>query len=86
MIASDDPIVPTPTTLLGSGALKRSPSMCTHASSMSDAAGYSSWSMWFFRKVAWMSASASGSIHVVTNDARLRPGWPSSARAVWRIS
>ena len=56
MMASDEPIVATPTTAAGSGALNRSPSMCTQASSISDAAGYSSWSMWFFRSVSWISS------------------------------
>ncbi len=58
MIASDDPIVATPTTSAGSGALKSAPSMCTQASSTNDAAGYSSWSMWFLLRVSWMSFSA----------------------------
>ena len=38
--------------------------------------------MWFFRSVSWMSASACGSIHVVTNDARLSVSRPSSIRPV----
>ena len=82
MIASDDPIVATPTTSAGSGALNSAPSMCTQASSTSDAAGYSSWSMWFLRSVSWISASACGSIHVVTNDARFSVWRPSSMSAV----
>ena len=56
--------------------------MCTQASSTSDAAGYSSWSMWFLRIVSWMSCSACGSIHVVTNDARLSVSRPSSMSPV----
>ena len=86
MIASDEPIVATPTTLALSGALNRSPSMCTAASSTSDAAGYSSWSMWFLRSVSWMSFSAWGSIQVVTNDARFSVSRPSSISPVWRSS
>ena len=82
MIASDEPIVATPTTCVESGALNRSPSMCTQASSISDAAGYSSWSMWFLRRVSWMSFSACGSIQVVTNDARFSVSRPSSMRPV----
>ena len=56
--------------------------MCTQASSISDAAGYSSWSMWFLRSVSWISFSACGSIQVVTNDARLSVSRPSSIRPV----
>ncbi len=82
MIASDEPMVPTPTEPRGSGALNRSASMCTHASSINEAAGYSSWSMWFLRSVSWISCSASGSIQVVTNEARFSVSRPSSMRAV----
>ena len=82
MIASDDPIVADADDRRGSGALKRSASMCTQASSISDAAGYSSWSMWFLRSESWISFSACGSIHVVTNDARFSVSRPSSIRPV----
>lgn len=60
--------------------------MWTHASSISDAAGYSSWSMWFFRRESAMSFSACGSIHVVTKEARLSVSRPSSMRPVCKSS
>jgi hypothetical protein len=60
--------------------------MCTQASSRREAAGYSSWSMWFFLIVSWISFSAWGSIQVVTNDARFSVSRRSSISSVFSSS
>jgi hypothetical protein len=78
MMASEEPIVATPTTSSTSGAFQRSASIFTQNSSTCCAAGYSSWSMWLVLIISSMSIRASGSIHVVTKVARLRLGCPSS--------
>ena len=86
MIASDEPMVATPTERSMSGAFQRSASMRAQISSMCSATGYSSWSMWFVARASMMRASASGSIQVVTNEARFIDGWPSTFRPRWMSS
>ena len=77
MIASDEPCVRAP--VVSPGALKRLASIRMHRCSISAVCGYSAWSMKLRCRLAAMSWRASGSIHVVTNVARLRIGWPSSS-------
>ena len=76
MIASEDPCVRAPVVL--PGALKRSASIRMQRCSISAVCGYSAWSMKFVCRFSAMMRSASGSIQVVTNVARLRIGMPSS--------
>ena len=76
MIASDEPCVRAP--VVSPGALNRSASMRMQRCSICAVRGYSAWSMKFTRRFSWITCSASGSIHVVTNVARLRVGRPSS--------
>ena len=52
--------------------------MHTHLCSIAAVAGYSSLSIMFLSNVSAISFSASGSIHVVTNVARLSRELPSS--------
>ncbi len=76
--ASDEPVVETPTASPSAGALNRLATMLTQRRSISAVAGYSSLSIMFLSKAAFISASASGSIQVVTNVTRLRRALPSS--------
>ncbi len=59
--------------------------MFTHRSSSSAVRGYSSLSIMFLSNVSAMSFSAWGSIHVVTNVARLSRALPSSISSSWTI-
>ena len=52
--------------------------MLTHRISRSAVCGYSSLSIMFLSKHSAISRVASGSIHVLTNVARLRRAFPSS--------
>jgi hypothetical protein len=79
MIASDEPCVRAP--VVSPGAWNRSASMRMHRCSIAAVRGYSAWSMKLRCRFSAMSRCASGSIHVVTNVARLRPGSPSRARS-----
>ncbi len=83
MIASEEPIVATPTARSTSGAFHRSASIRTQTCSTRSAIGYSSWSMWFVCSASSMRRRASGSIDVVTNDARFIDGRPSTRRPRW---
>ena len=56
-----------------------------HRCSISAVRGYSAWSMKLRCRLSAMMRCASGSIHVVTNVARLRAGSPSSTSS-WPIS
>ena len=79
MIASDEPWVRQP--VVSPGAWKRSASIRTQRCSISAEIGYSAWSMKLVCRLSEMIRCASGSIHVVTNVARLRCGSPSIARS-----
>ena len=79
MIASEDPCVRAP--VVSPGAWKRSASMRMQRCSISAVCGYSAWSMKLRCRFSAMIRCASGSIHVVTNVARLRIGMPSSTRS-----
>ena len=79
MIASDEPWVRQP--VVSPGAWNRSASIRTQRCSISAEIGYSAWSMKFVWRFSAMIRCASGSIHVVTNVARLRCGSPSIARS-----
>ena len=81
--ASLDPIVETPTASVSSGAWNRCATMFTQRRSISAVCGYSSLSIMFLSKASAISLSASGSIHVVTNVARLRRELPSSSSSSW---
>ena len=59
--------------------------MFTHRRSISAVCGYSSLSIMFFEAHSAMSSSASGSIQVVTNVARLSRALPSSISSSWMI-
>ncbi len=86
MIASGEPTVAVPTGVHSPGPLSMCPSMLTTRSWISAVCGYSSWSMQFLFLVSRESASASGSIQVVTKEARLSAGLPSrlsSSRTSW---
>ena len=76
MIASEDPCVRAP--VVSPGAWKRSASMRMQRCSISAVCGYSAWSMKLRWRFSAIIRCASGSIHVVTNVARLRIGMPSS--------
>ena len=76
MIASDEPCVRAP--VVSPGAWNRSASMRMQRCSISAVCGYSAWSMKLRCRFSAMIRCASGSIHVVTNVARLRIGMPSS--------
>ena len=81
MIASEEPWVRAP--VVSPGALKRSASIRMQRCSISADCGYSAWSMKLTRRDSWITCSASGSIQVVTNVARLRAGRPSSTISCW---
>ena len=76
MIASEEPCVRAP--VVSPGAWNRSASMRMQRCSISAVCGYSAWSMKLRCRFSAMIRCASGSIHVVTNVARLRIGIPSS--------
>ena len=76
MHASLDPVVEQPTAS-ACGAFHRFPRMFTHRCSSSAVCGYSSLSIMFLEAHSAISSSASGSIHVVTNVARLSLALPS---------
>ena len=83
MMASDDPMVATPTDSATFGAFHRSASIRAQSRSILLAIGYSSWSMWLVRSASWISSSASGSMYVVTKVARFIDGRPSMFRPRW---
>jgi hypothetical protein len=76
--ASLDPVVDVPGAWSLSGACQSRASMRTHRVSRSAVCGYSSLSTRFLSKPSFIRRSACGSIHVVTNVARLSRGLPSS--------
>ena len=76
--ASLEPVVEHPVTTFGSAACQRLLRMLTHRISRSAVCGYSSLSIMFLSKHSAISCVASGSIHVLTNVARLRRALPSS--------
>lgn len=78
MQASLEPVVEQPTADDGSGAFHRSASIATQRRSSSAVRGYSSLSIMFLSRHSAISAFACGSIHVVTNVARLSRELPSS--------
>ena len=86
MIASEDPCVRAP--VVSPGAWKRSAIMRMQRCSISAVCGYSAWSMKLRCRFSAMIRCASGSIHVVTNVARLRIGMPSrtSSSPISRIA
>ena len=75
MIASDDPWQRAP--VVSPGAWNRWASMRMQRCSISAVCGYSAWSMKLRYRFSAITCRASGSIHVVTNVARLRIGIPS---------
>ena len=79
--ASLEPIVDTPTG--APGAWNRLETMFTQRRSSSAVWGYSSLSIMFLSNDSAMRRSASGSIHVVTNVARLSRLLPSSRSSSW---
>ena len=86
MHASLDPVVEQPVASLPSGAFHRLLRMFTQRRSSSAVCGYSSLSIMFLAAHSAMSSSASGSIQVVTNVARLSRALPSrisSSRTTW---
>ena len=83
MQASLDPVVEQPVAAPSSGACQRWAIMLTHRLSSSAVCGYSSLSIMFFDAHSASSTSASGSIHVVTNVARLRRTAPSRSSSSW---
>jgi len=78
MAASLDPVVDVPVASSSSGEFHSRLSMFTHRCSSSAVRGYSSLSIMFLSNVSAMSCVAWGSIHVVTNVARLSRALPSS--------
>ena len=76
--ASLEPVVDVPVASSSSGEFHNRESMLTHRISRSAVRGYSSLSIMFLSNVSAMSVCACGSIHVVTNVARLRRALPSS--------
>ena len=76
--ASLEPVVDVPVASSSSGEFHNRDSMFTQRISRSAVRGYSSLSIMFLSNVSAMSARACGSIHVVTNVARLRRALPSS--------
>ena len=78
MAASLEPVVDVPVATSPAGEFHSRLSMFTHRCSSSAVRGYSSLSIMFLSNVSAMSRSACGSIHVVTNVARLRRALPSS--------
>ncbi len=86
MQASLDPVVEQPVADPCSGACHRLARMFTHRDSSSAVCGYSSLSIMFLLRHSVISCSAWGSIHVVTNVARLSRALPSrvsSSRTAW---
>ncbi len=83
MAASLDPVVDVPVASSWSGEFHSRLSMFTQRCSMSAVRGYSSLSIMFLSNVSAMSTRACGSIHVVTNVARLRRALPSSISSSW---
>ncbi len=83
--ASLDPIVEQPSAGEPLGAFHKAASMFTQRTSSSAVCGYSSLSIMFLSRHSAISRSASGSIHVVTNVARLSRAFPSSMRWSWTI-
>ena len=86
MQASLDPVVEQPVAWLPAGAFHRWLRMFTQRRSSSAVCGYSSLSIMFLAAHSAISSSASGSIHVVTNVARLSRALPSrmsSSRTIW---
>ena len=84
MHASLDPVVEHPVAPVPSACHRRA-RMFTHRRSISAVCGYSSLSIMFLDEHSAISISASGSIHVVTNVARLRRALPSSISSSWMI-
>ncbi len=83
MIASEEPIVAVPAAAPPSGALKRPPIMLTTRWWITSVCGYSSWSTKLRLSVSVASCWASGSIQVVTKEARLSVGLPSRLSSSW---
>src|SRR5215208_7805905 len=81
--ASLEPVVEQPTPW--SGPCHSRLSMLTHRISSSAVCGYSSLSIMFLSRHSAISASACGSIHVVTNVATFRRALPSSISSSWMI-
>ena len=81
MMASDEPMVDTPTP--SSGAWKSRDTMLMQRFSISAVCGYSSLSIMFLAKHSVISFSAWGSIQVVTKVARLSRALPSSSSSSW---
>jgi hypothetical protein len=84
--ASLDPVVDVPVACSSSGEFHIRLSMFTHRSSISAVRGYSSLSIMFLSNVSDINSRACGSIHVVTNVARLSrelPSSMSSSRTSW---
>ena len=85
--ASLEPVVEVPGGLVASsGEFQSRLNMLTQRCSSSAVRGYSSLSIMFLSNVSAMSFSACGSIHVVTNVARLSRALPSSmssSRTTW---
>ena len=83
MIASEEPIVAVPQASLLGGALKSCPIMLTTRWWISSVCGYSSWSTKLRLSVSVARSRASGSIQVVTKEARLSAGLPSRLSSSW---
>ena len=83
--ASLEPIVEAPTESASgsSGAWNRCATMFTQRRSISAVCGYSSLSIMFLSNASAIRRSASGSIHVVTNVARLSRELPSRSSSSW---
>ncbi len=83
MHASLDPVVEQPVGCSLSSACQRWAMIAQQRFSISAVCGYSSLSIMFLDAHSAMSRSASGSIHVVTNVARLSRATPSSRSSSW---
>ena len=77
MHASLEPVVEQPVAFPSAGECHRWARIFTQRRSISAVCGYSSLSIMFLSKHEAISLSASGSIHVVTNVARLSRALPS---------
>ena len=77
MQASLDPVVEQPVGAACAGACHRWARVLTHRASISAVCGYSSLSIMFLSRLSVISHLACGSIHVVTNVARLSRALPS---------
>ena len=86
MQASLEPVVEQPVASPSSDAFHRWAMMFTHRRSSSAVWGYSSLSIMFLAEHWAKRSSASGSIHVVTNVARLSRALPSRKSSSWTIS